>query len=158
MFNKLFIYVAGDPVGQPRARCIALPGGKVKLISTADKKKSAYKKQLIALMKREAKRQGWEAPALAACFVLAYFGTKHKDRWGRYCGKKPDRDNIDKLILDCAGEKKGAGIIKDDAKIVEGGVRKMWGNKGAVLIEFRAYPKDACPVDVEIDDIGADSG
>jgi Holliday junction resolvase RusA-like endonuclease len=154
MAESLTIYVAGDPVGQPRARCIPLPGGKVKLVSTADKKKKAYKTRLIAAMKRAAKKQGWQVPELVACYIVAFYSTRSPERWGNYCGKKPDRDNIDKLILDCAGKKNGAGIITDDAKVAQGGVMKIWSRHGGVSIIF--YSLDGMkPPDPERDDLGA---
>lgn len=154
MTESLTIYIAGDPVGQPRARCIPLPGGKVKLVSTADKKKKAYKAQLIVAMKRAAKEQGWQVLKLVECDILAFFSTRDEKRWGNYCGKKPDRDNIDKLILDCAGQKRGAGIITDDATVAQGGVRKMWSEHGGVSITFRSLD-GVKPPDPERGDLGA---
>lgn len=149
----LHVYIGGEPVGQPRARHIKLPGGKVRVVSTADKDKKAYRAHVIAVMKQEAKRQGWAVPKLFRCDITSYFATKRRDLWGTYCGKKPDRDNIDKLILDCAGRKNGAGIIKDDAGAADGSLPKLWSETGGVLIVFRSLD-GVEPPDPDRNDLG----
>ena len=138
--DGLFIAIKGSPVGQPRPRCV--PGRRTP-VSTMKAKVKAYRKHMIAVMKTAVKSAGWRRAKLFECSITAYYPTPKSERWGRYCGKVPDRDNIDKLILDCA---KAAGIIVDDAGAVEGGVRKLWSEVGGVHIRFRSldgvYPPD----------------
>jgi Holliday junction resolvase RusA-like endonuclease len=51
---------------------------------------------------------------------------------GRYA-KKPDRDNIDKLILDAL---KRGGILKDDCIVADGLLRKRYGEQNMLEIEL----------------------
>jgi Holliday junction resolvase RusA-like endonuclease len=150
----LYIYVGGAPKGQPRGRHVPAGKGKFRVVSTADPRIAAYRTRLIAVMKQEAKRQDWKPPELVRVDIAAYFATKDAERWGHYCGKKPDRDNIDKLILDCAGAKNGAGLFKDDACVAAGGVMKVWSKLGGVLIELKSLDA-VIPQQDDDDDLGA---
>lgn len=153
MTNSVGIYMAGDPVGQPRARCIPLPGGKVKMVSTADKKKKAYKTHLISVMRAAMKAAKWEPPKLVRCDVEAFFYTRKSQLWGKYCGKKPDRDNIDKLILDCA---EAAGVFTGgDEGVVEGRIRKIWSEAGGVTAVFQSLDHVGTADDDAEGDLGA---
>ena len=163
---KLQIYVGGAPKGQPRGRHVPAGKGKFRVVSTADPKIAAYRTRLIAVMKKAAKDQGWEPPKLVGgpwrvrpshlvrVDVVAYFPTQDAERWGHYCGKKPDRDNIDKLILDCAGAKNGAGLFKDDACVAAGGVLKVWSGLGGVQITLSSLDGQMHQQDDD-DDLGA---
>jgi Holliday junction resolvase RusA-like endonuclease len=151
---KLHIYVAGAPKGQPRGRHVPAGKGKFRVVSTADPKITAYRTRLIAVMKEEAKSQGWETPKLVEVNILAFFYTKDSFKWGHYCGKKPDRDNIDKLILDCAGAKNGAGLFKDDACVAAGSVTKLWSRLGGLQIELTSLD-GVWPQQDDDDDLGA---
>ncbi len=152
--STLSIYVGGAPKGQPRGRHVPAGKGKFRVVSTADPKIAAYRTRLIAVMKQEAKDKGWEPPKLVRVDIVAYFATKDAERWGYYCGKKPDRDNIDKLVLDCAGAKNGAGLFKDDACVAAGGVPKVWSRLGGVQIELRSLDGVKFQQDDD-DDLGA---
>ncbi|KKL65547.1 hypothetical protein LCGC14_2153870 [marine sediment metagenome] len=146
---SLFVAIKGSPVGQPRPRCI--PGRRTP-VSTMKKEIKAYREHMITVMKVAVKHSPdrWRRLKLFECNITAYYPTKNKKLWGRYCGKVPDRDNIDKLILDCA---KTAGIIKDDAGAVEGGVRKLWAQTGDVHIAFRSLD-GVDPPDPDAGDLG----
>ncbi len=154
MTKRLCIYVGGTPKGQPRGRHVPAGKGKFRVVSTADPKIKAYRTRLIAVMKECAKNQGWEPPTLCHVEILAFLYTKDSSKWGYYCGKKPDRDNIDKLVLDCAGAKNGAGLFKDDACVADGSVRKMWSRLGGLQIELTSLD-GVRPQQDDDDDLGA---
>lgn len=145
---SLFVAVSGNPVGQPRPRCV--PGRRTP-VSTMKASVKAYRTHMVAVMKHAVKLAGWRRVKLFECSIVAYYPTPNSKLWGRYCGKVPDRDNIDKLILDCA---KTAKIIKDDAGAVEGGVRKLWSQSGGVHMRFLDLGA-ANPPDADKDDLGA---
>lgn len=53
-----------------------------------------------------------------------YFGTRHVERWGKPHTFRPDRDNLDKLILD---EMTKVQLIGgDDCRVSAGVIRKRW--------------------------------
>lgn len=149
--TDLHVYVSGAPKGQPRARHVPAGKGKVRVVSTMDPKIAAYRIRMIAIMKHEAKAAGWAKPKLAQVDVIAYYATKDHAKRGQYCGKKPDRDNIDKLILDCAQEAK---LIGDDATVAAGAVTKLWSALGGVQIAFRSLD-GVSPQQDDDDDTGA---
>ena len=56
--------------------------------------------------------------------VTFYFGTRHAERWGKPHTFRPDRDNLDKLILD---EMTKVQLIGgDDCRVSAGVIRKRW--------------------------------
>jgi len=66
--------------------------------------------------------------------VTFFFPTKVSDRWGKPHTHKPDRDNLDKLVLDEATK---VGLFGgDDCRVSAGMIRKYWcrpGGEGAVV-------------------------
>ena len=53
---------------------------------------------------------------------------KRKQYSGQPHQQKPDKDNLEKALLDA--------IFTDDCRIWDGRVTKLWGEKGQILIEF----------------------
>ncbi len=52
----------------------------------------------------------------------------------KYKTTKPDRDNLDKAVLDAMN-----GIIYvDDAQVCDGPIRKLWGDEAQVIIKIEA--------------------
>lgn len=148
------VAVSSTPIAQPRARHVA---GRSLPVSTADKKVKAYRRHLIAEMERAAEKDGWRAPSgPVRVSWKAYRSTRDKTRWWGWCDVKPDRDNIDKLVLDCA---QAAGVIaKGDQKVAAGTLEKFWvppGHEGLIIVfealEARPVPADEDPED----DLGA---
>lgn len=149
--KPLRIFLGSQAVAQPRARHVPVGRGKMRrVVSTADKKVKAYREHLIALLKREAKAQGWVAPSVVDVSWTAYVETAGKALWGRYCPVKPDRDNVDKLVLDCA---KVAKIVKDDDSVADGRLLKVWAECGGWEVTFRSL-EGAVPPDPDDDDLG----
>ena len=146
--TSLHVYIGGDPVGQPRARHI--PGVKTP-VSTADKRKKIYRAHVIGVMKRRLHKHDWTVPKIVEVSWISYNKTRDRKKWGHYCDKKPDRDNSDKLILDCAQK---AGIIRDDKSVAEGTLRKVWSRYGGWTIIFRSLD-GALPPDPDAEDLGA---
>ncbi len=149
---KLHLSLGGDPVGQPRGR---VPKGRTKPVSLMSKRHRSYRTALVGIMERAKDAAGWVRPVLARCDVIAYFGTKDRAKWGYYCGKVPDIDNIQKMVLDAA---QAAGIIKDDRSIAAGSTEKIWAYSGAVLVSFGGLDAEApAPTDDDPDDLGVDA-
>lgn len=66
--------------------------------------------------------------------TTVFLPTKDAKRWGKPHTLKPDRDNLDKAILDAVS---AAGAWPDDCIVWSGGLRKVWckpGQEGAVLL------------------------
>lgn len=67
-------------------------------------------------------------------FVLPMPQSWSKKKRAEYAGKphqqKPDRDNLEKALLDA--------IFDDDCRIWDGRVSKIWGEKGQIIIREAA--------------------
>ena len=152
-FERLVVHLPGNPVGQPRGRHVPAGKGRVRVVAVTDPAIAAYQTRLEEAMRAAAEDQGWTCPeGPLGVWITAYFGTRDQARWGFYCGKKCDRDNIDKLWLDCAGR---AGLIykKRDERVAEGGVRKVWAPTGGVVAVFRSLEGVRAPEEPD-DDLG----
>lgn len=150
--TPLVVAINSTPIAQPRARHVA---GRPLPVSTADKRVKAYRKHLVEAMRRAVKRAGWEAPdGPVGVTWKGYFPTRQRKRWWTWHGVKPDRDNVDKLVLDCAQE---AGVLaKGDQKVATGELSKVWvppGSEG-LFIWFEPLGEGPAPEDPE-DDLGA---
>ena len=152
--GRLVVHLPGSPVGQPRGRHVPAGKGRVRVVAVTDPAIAAYQTRLEEAMRQAADEQGWEVTdAPLGVWITAYFSTRHRDRWGLYCGKKPDGDNVSKSIWDCASR---AGLIyrKRDERVAEGGVRKVWAPTGGVVAVFRSLEGVRAPEEPD-DDLGA---
>lgn len=134
----LTIHVRGTPRPQPRGRHV---GGHV--VSTADKKAKLWRTVIEWRAKEAMIRSGrygmrGDFPLAGAVDVSTtwYFATPRADRWGTPHTHKPDRDNLDKLALDCL---KSVGMLKDDCIVSDGTLRKRWAREGGCVIEVTPY-------------------
>jgi hypothetical protein len=68
--------------------------------------------------------------------VVFFFGTRHKERWGKPHTFRPDRDNLDKLVLD--EMTKVQLLAGDDCRVSAGWIRKRWCDLSGsgVLVEI----------------------
>lgn len=58
-----------------------------------------------------------------------------KDDSPEYHSQRPDRDNLDKAVLDVMTD---TGLLSDDCIVVDGRILKMWANKSSgVSIKIR---------------------
>jgi len=121
----IVLHVRGLPKSQPRPRFF-----RGRVIATASKDVKAWKDSVTRCAHAtQAKLVG--AVAVDATLFLP---TKDKARWGKPHLLKPDRDNLDKAILDALTTSK---LWEDDCQAWSGGVRKVWcqpGHEGAVIL------------------------
>ena len=138
-YEKQF-FIEGDPAGKPRAKA-ARRGNFVTMYAPEDSKGWA---KLVALQsKRYAPREPLHGPAgVTFLFIFA----RPKSHFGRHGLKadapinhtiKPDRDNLDKLMLDVFTK---LGFWKDDCQVAYGSVRKIY--------TCAPYPKPGCWVQI----------
>lgn len=142
--KTLSFFVQGNPVAQPRPR--AAKRGKTVVIynpGTADD----WKKAIAREAQRIAKQSGWLIPIPGQplrCDCRFYFERPLSHHAGGdrsravkatapiYHAQKPDRDNLDKAVLDALT---GAGIWPDDALVTCGFIGRYWaaGTPGAQI-------------------------
>lgn len=141
--------VNGDPVGQPRARGRAFTprgGGKPRAMMYNPETAKGWKTLITCV----AKAHRPDAPFTSPVSVNAtfYFSRpKSHYRTGRYAHElrsdapmwhfvKPDRDNLDKALLDALTQV--GGFWEDDCQVCDGTVRKMYGMSPGVHVQIKA--------------------
>lgn len=119
------INVRGIPKPQPRPRFV-----RGRVVSNTDPKVKAWKDAVARETRNNLAVAIKGAVAVESVFFMP---TKDKSRWGKPHTLKPDRDNLDKAVLDAMTT---AGAWADDSVVWSGGARKVWckpGNEGAVI-------------------------
>lgn len=137
--------IPGEPRGKGSAR-----GGKVGQRAHLDPATKAYMRRVTKHLTNIRKVATHVGPveveivsvrSRPAYLTPDFSGNLEQPPLGRIaCPVKPDADNISKAILDCA---KKAGIIADDALVVDLRVRKWWaadGEEPGVVLTIRRHP------------------
>lgn len=133
--TTLTFRVIGIPKGQPRARaCIRGRHAGVYDPGTADAWKAAVRKAAASWWDKVP----FTGPvAVDIDFLMPrpkahYRRSELRDDAPAWCCTKPDRDNLDKAVLDALT---AMGFLRDDCIVVDGRVRKLYSNElpGAVV-------------------------
>ena len=66
-------------------------------------------------------------------FIVLYFDTKERSKWGKAKTTRPDLDNWAKECIDALVS---AGFFKDDALIVDLHIKKYWAEKASIYVEW----------------------
>lgn len=126
--RKLFsVFVMGTP--RPKARPRFVRG---KVISTVGDHEKLWRDALV-----QAIRKVWSGtvkPYDCALMVDAsfYFAATEAKRLNTPHTFRPDKDNLEKLVLDTLKKER---VIKDDALVVGGETTKEWQMNGGAVIE-----------------------
>lgn len=129
--TKLFeVFVLGTP--RPKARPRFIRG---KVISTIGDHEKLWRDAIVKEIRTV--WSGTVKPFDCALIVDAsfYFEAKKADRLGQPHTFKPDKDNLEKLLLDILKKER---VIKDDALVCGGEVVKEWQMAGGAVIEVYA--------------------
>jgi len=143
--NILQLFVAGRPYAQTRARHVVRDDGSSQVYSNASKGLKAWKARLGAEM-RLARSTALPEPLAGALCVDMTFMMPIKDKrfWGQLCHTKPDKDNLEKAVLDVM-EDNGYFAV-GDSQVAAGEVVKVWcrpGQEGVLVRLGRARIKKA---------------
>lgn len=133
-------YVYGTPRPQPRPRFV---NGRV--VSTASKVVKLWRGLLFQEFRNL--RRGMPAIVDPVRVDLTFYFKGKPDRWGQPHAIRPDKDNIEKLVLDLL---KKSGVLADDCLVSCGETRKIWTRAGGVEVVIK--PADGV---VDDGDIGA---
>lgn len=123
--------IPGPPIGKGRPRATTING----VARMYTPKKTASYETLVVMAYTQAggvKLDGFVHINIAATFEmpLSWSMEKRKEHDGQPCGKKPDGDNILKIVADALN-----GVAyHDDAAIVYAAVSKTWGQDGSVTV------------------------
>lgn len=133
MNKSITLHVTGKPRAQPRGRFVH---GSV--VSTTGHAKG-WKELIVAEARRasvaymcgdDIMQDNWINGTLRID-IDWYFETDKKELWNTAHPQKPDRDNLDKLVLDAITK---SGLIKDDKQAAQGMLAKWWAPHAGVVI------------------------
>ena len=125
--------IPGNPVGKGRPRATTING----MARMYTPKKTASYETLVVMAYTQAggtKLEGNLYMHIKATFEMpmSLSMKKRKLMDGRFCGKKPDADNILKIVADALN-----GVAyQDDSAISAASVEKRWGQDGSVVVEL----------------------
>jgi Holliday junction resolvase RusA-like endonuclease len=128
VIGTLHFHVAGTPRPQSRprfvrGRVVSSPSRLLKLWRTL---------MLAAFMKGRPFDGPLREPVIVDC--IAMFACKNAKKWGTPHVVRPDKDNLEKAVLDCLVK---AGVLKDDSLVCDGSFRKIWAERGALDVSIR---------------------
>jgi Holliday junction resolvase RusA-like endonuclease len=123
----LTIHVPGDPIAWARAgRRINLKNGTPITTTFTPTRVQQWEDHVAHFAQKAAAACGWTKPGskIPLCVDVDFHfrrpsGYRKSEIWK---WTKPDRDNLDKAILDALS---WAGVIHDDAQVVDGRIRKL---------------------------------
>jgi Holliday junction resolvase RusA-like endonuclease len=125
--------IPGNPVGKGRPRATTING----MARMYTPKKTASYETLVVMAYTQAggvKLDGSLHMHVKATFEmpLSWSMKKRKATDGKFCSKKPDADNILKIVADALN-----GVAyHDDAAIGAASIEKRWGQDGSVVVEL----------------------
>jgi Holliday junction resolvase RusA-like endonuclease len=123
--------IPGEPVGKGRPRATTI-NGQARMYTPA--KTASYEARVIDAFMRQGIQPiaGSVGISIAATFSMpiSWSMKKRKAMDGKHCCKKPDADNILKVV----GDALNGVAYRDDAAIVSAHVTKRWGQDGGVLV------------------------
>jgi Holliday junction resolvase RusA-like endonuclease len=126
--------IPGEPVGKGRPRATTI-NGMARMYTP--KKTASYEGRVIDAFVRAGGVMlgGNIAMTVHATFSMpmSWSMKKRQAMDGAYCTKKPDADNVLKVVADALN-----GIAyRDDAAIVHASIEKRWGQDGSVRVLVR---------------------
>jgi Holliday junction resolvase RusA-like endonuclease len=62
------------------------------------------------------------------------FPCKDPKKWGTPHTVRPDKDNLEKAVLDCLVK---AGILADDSLVYDGSFQKVWAERGGLSVVIK---------------------
>lgn len=155
--GELVFFVEGEPRPQPRPRMVG-KGKSRNVVSTLDKKAQMWKTRVRkacqeAMRNRVGVTRTGLVPRLDGALrvdMVFLFPTKDASRHGQFKTSVPDKDNLEKLVLDAM---ESAGIYsKGDAQTCAGDVQKYWTiERPGVLVRvsrpvnvFKSFSGEEC--------------
>lgn len=130
-------FVRGRAYAQTRAKHVQ-KGDKIVVYSNASKGLKKWKQDCIKEIRAACSVTGVHSVEGAICVDMVFFlPVQEAKRWGQVCSTKPDKDNLEKAVLDCM-EVCGVFAV-GDSQVGVGQTAKIWCKSGeeGVLVEVK---------------------
>lgn len=127
----------GMPKGtaQQKGECIRYKFVGDKLVPYVQHFKKASVSGVRQMLEWKLKPHRPKAPAEdpVRLFLVLYFDTKDKSKWGRY---KPTRPDLDNYVKECIDAMVSVGMFKDDSLIADLHVKKYYAEKASIFVDW----------------------
>jgi len=129
------------PLARHRGQAVKR-GGKIVGVHYHPDQKSQDAKRLLRAKAHEQlaeQLQGMGIPQKGTHVILTtwcYYRTPDHRRWGQSKNSRPDKDNLEKLVMDALQ----GTLWEDDAQVVGGPCWKIWHRCDQVVIEAEIHP------------------
>jgi Holliday junction resolvase RusA-like endonuclease len=136
--TTLHFHVAGTPRPQSRPRFI-----RGRVVSSPSKLLKFWRTLMLAEFINGRPVVSIREPVIVDC--VAMFPHKDPKKWGTPHSVRPDKDNIEKAVLDCLVRVR---VLKDDSLVYSGTVTKVWAERGGLDVQVRTCAPsalDVCP-------------
>jgi Holliday junction resolvase RusA-like endonuclease len=134
--SGLMLTVRGTPRAKARGRAV---GGRI--VSTTNAKEKLWR-AAVERAAREAVQNAGGVEAVRAMLAggvavdaVWWFETSKAERWGRPHLARPDKDNLEKLVLDALT--KAGALGGDDCRAAGGSQMKLWAQRGGMAALVR---------------------
>lgn len=144
----ILLHVTGTPRPKQSMRWVA---GRAVSVAAARSHLKAWTGRLKAEANRWRRAGGQPLEGALRCDIDFYFATKKRERWGQPHTFTPDKDNIEKAVLDAI---KGIAF-KDDARVSSGLVSKWWAETAGAVIVLKILGSNPESLESGNDDLGA---
>lgn len=135
--TPLHLHVAGTPRPQSRPRFV-----RGRVVSSPSRLLKLWRTLMLAEFINSRPVNGpIREPVIVN--MLAMFPHKDPKKWGTPHAVRPDKDNVEKAVLDCLVR---AGVLKDDSLVCGGSFTKIWAQRGGLYVQIhRPSPDDETP-------------
>jgi Holliday junction resolvase RusA-like endonuclease len=142
MTEALMFTVHGTPRPKSRPRWV-----KGRMVTTANPHEKLWRKAveraaLAAVLYRGDPAPVFRGPVRVTMIFTFEPPASARDRIGTPHTDKPDKDNLEKLVLDAM---KKAAVFRDDSQVADGPVSKVWGERAGVVVIAEPMPAAPAP-------------
>lgn len=123
------VFIAGIPYAQTRARHVIKEDGTQQVYSSASEGLKRWRGALEQGLLKARRELALEPMTGVLCVDMVFMlPVKEKSRWGELAPVKPDKDNLEKAVLDVMGDCKFFAV--GDQQVAAGGPIKLWCRRG----------------------------
>jgi Holliday junction resolvase RusA-like endonuclease len=146
----IVLHVSGTPRPKQSARFVK---GRVVSVERTNKLLKLWKASVRSQALRYSRSGGACIDGAVRADIDFYFATPKRERWGQPHTHVPDKDNLEKAVLDAL---KDTGVFTDDKMVAGGAVFKWWSEAAGAVIVLKPFQShvDDSHVD-DGDDLGA---
>ena len=137
MTSAVVLHVSGTPRPKQSARWV---NGRPVSVAKTQKHLKAWTQRIVTACRAHLRAGGQPLSGAIAIRTDCFFASKDSKRHGQPHTNVPDKDNLEKAILDALQR---GGILANDSAVAGGPLWKWWAAKAGAVIELRPFNSQA---------------